>query len=117
MSNASVFVALSAIDGMIVVTKSVDRSVVIISHEAKAAIPPVPSFFSDIPTPTPITKRMAMLSIKAPPALTKNRPIKLRTPSMSPPCMVAGHKKYPIPMRIPQIGSTATGSIKALPSF
>ena len=35
-----VFVALSAIDGMIFVTKSVDRSVVIISHEAKAAIPP-----------------------------------------------------------------------------
>ena len=117
LSNARVFVALSAISGIIVVTTPVERSVVIINQEASAAIPPVPSFFSDIPTPTPIAKRIAMLSIKAPPALTKNRPIKGTTPSISPPCMVAGHNKYPIPMRIPQIGNTATGSIKAFPNF
>ena len=57
MSNARVFVALSAIDGMMVVTNPVERSVVSISQDASAAIPPVPSFFSDIPTPTPIAKR------------------------------------------------------------
>lgn len=77
MSNARVFVALSAIDGMMVVTNPVERSVVSISQDASAAIPPVPSFFSDIPTPTPIAKRIAMLSIRAPPALTRNRPIRL----------------------------------------
>ena len=65
MLNARVLVALSAIEGIITVTNFVERSVVIISHEASAAIPPVPS----------ITKRIAMLSIKAPPAFTRNRPI------------------------------------------
>ena len=91
--NARVLVALSATDGIIVVTTPVERSVVIINQEASAAIPPVPSFFSDIPTPTPIANRMAMLSIKAPPAFTKNRPIKFAAPWISPPCMVAGHSK------------------------
>lgn len=38
-------------------------------------------------------------------------------PWMSPPCIAAGHNLYPIPMRIPQIGRIATGSINALPSF
>ena len=80
MLNARVLVALSAIEGIITVTNFVERSVVIISHEASAAIPPVPSFLSDIPTPTPITKRIAMLSIKAPPAFTRNRPIILAAP-------------------------------------
>lgn len=80
MSNARVFVALSAIDGMMVVTNPVERSVVSISQDASAAIPPVPSFFSYIPTPTPIAKRIAMLSIRAPPALTRNRPIRLAAP-------------------------------------
>lgn len=80
MSNARVFVALSAIDGMMVVTNPVERSVVSISQDASAAIPPVQSFFSDIPTPTPIAKRIAMLSIRAPPALTRNRPIRLAAP-------------------------------------
>ena len=117
LSKASVFVALSAIEGMIVVTNPVERSVVIISHEARAAIPPVPSFFSDIPTPTPIAKRIAMLPIRASPAFTKNRPIRFAAPWMSPPCIAAGHNLYPIPMRIPQIGRIATGSINALPSF
>ena len=80
LSNARVFVALSAIDGMMVVTNPVERSVVSISQDASAEIQPVPSFFSDIPTPTPIAKRIAMLSIRAPPALTKNRPIRLAAP-------------------------------------
>ena len=104
-------------DGMIVVTKPVERSVVSISHDARAAIPPVPSFFSDIPTPTPTAKRIAIWSISAAPAFTKNRPIRFAAPWISPPCIVAGHNQYPIPMRIPQIGSTATGSINAFPSF
>ena len=39
LSKASVFVALSAMDGMIVVTTPVERSVVIISQDARAAIP------------------------------------------------------------------------------
>ena len=78
LSNASVFVALSAMDGMIVVTNPVERSVVIISHDARAAIPPVPSFFSDIPTPTPIAKRIAMLSIRAAPAFTKKQTDQIR---------------------------------------
>ena len=43
LSNARVFVALSAIDGMMVVTNPVERSVVSISQDASAAIPPVPS--------------------------------------------------------------------------
>ena len=117
LSKASVFVALSAMDGMIVVTTPVERSVVIISQDARAAIPPVPSFFSDIPTPTPIAKRIAMLSIRAAPAFTRNRPIRFTAPEISPPCIVAGHSRYPIPIRIPQIGSTATGSMRAFPSF
>ena len=115
--NAMVLTSLSAIDGISVVTNPVERSVVSMSQEASAAIPPVPSFLSDIPTPTPIAKRIAMLSIKAPPAFTRNRPIRLAAPWMSPPCMVAGQSRYPIPIRIPQIGSTATGSINALPNF
>ena len=41
-----------------VVTNPVDRSVVSISQEARAAMAPVPSFFSDIPTPTPIANRI-----------------------------------------------------------
>ena len=78
--NASVLVALSAIDGINVVTTPVERSVVIISQDARAAIPPVPSFFSDIPTPTPIAKRIAMFSIRADPAFTKKNPIKFLRP-------------------------------------
>ena len=74
-----------------VVTNPVDRSVVSISQEARAAMAPVPSFFSDIPTPTPIANRIAMLSIKAPPAFTRNRPIRFAMPEISPPCIVAGH--------------------------
>ena len=62
LSNARVFVALSAIDGMMVVTNPVERSVVSISQDASAAIPPVPSFFSDIPTPTPIAVKTTRLA-------------------------------------------------------
>ena len=80
--NASVLVALSAIDGINVVTTPVERSVVIISQDARAAIPPVPSFFSDIPTPIPIAKRIAMFSIRADPAFTKKNPIKFFTPKL-----------------------------------
>ena len=76
-----------------VVTNPVDRSVVSISQEARAAMAPVPSFFSDIPTPTPIANRIAMLSIKAPPAFTRNRPIRFAAPWISPPCIVAGHNQ------------------------
>ena len=93
LSNARVLVWLSAIDGMMVETTPVERSVVIISQDARAAIPPVPSFFSDMPTPTPIANRIAMLSMRAPPAFTRNRPIRFAAPEMSPPCMVAGHSK------------------------
>ena len=91
--NASVLVASSAMEGIMVVTNPVDRSVVSISQEARAAIAPVPSFFSDIPTPTPMANRIAMLSIKAPPAFTRNRPIRFATPEISPPCIVAGHNQ------------------------
>ena len=93
LSNASVLVASSAMEGIMVVTNPVDRSVVSISQEARAAMAPVPSFFSDIPTPTPIANRIAMLSIKAPPAFTRNRPIRFATPWISPPCIVAGHNQ------------------------
>ena len=117
LSNASVASAFFAIDGMIVVTTAVDNKFVIISHDAKAARPPVPSCFSAIPTPTPITNSNAMLSINAPPAFTRKNPIWFPIPVISPPCMVAGHSAYPIPIKIPQIGKHATGSINAFPNF
>ena len=72
--NASIALSFSAIAGMMVVTTPVESRVVIISQEARAARPPVPSFLSDMPTPTPITNRIAMLSIKAPPAFTRKNP-------------------------------------------
>ena len=108
---------LSAIAGNRVVTKPVLNNVVIINHDASAARPPVPSLSSDIPTPTPITNNNAMLSINAPPAFTKKIPTNGPKPVISPPCILAGHKRYPIPIRIPQIGRHATGSIKAFPNF
>ena len=92
MSNANVLLAFSAIAGIIVVTNPVFNNVVIISHDANAATPPVPSLSLDKPTPTPITNKSAILSIKAPPALTKNKPIKGITPLISPPCIAPGHK-------------------------
>ena len=41
-------------------TTPVERRFVIISHDASAARPAVPSWSSDIPTPTPIAKRSAI---------------------------------------------------------
>ena len=117
LSKAIVLTAFSAIDGMIVVTKPVPRSVVIISHDTRAASPPVPSWSSAIPTPTPITKSSAMWSINAAPAFTKNKPKSIFAPVISPPCIVAGHSMYPIPIKRPHNGRTATGSMRALPSF
>ena len=52
-------------------TAPVLSNVVIINHDTKAAKPAVPSLSSAIPTPTPITNNRAMLSITAPPALTR----------------------------------------------
>ena len=115
--NASVLVALSAIAGIKVVTTPVERRFVIINQDARAASAAVPSLSSAIPTPTPITNRIAMLSINAPPAFTRKNPIISRIPVTSPPCMVDGHNAYPIPIKIPQIGRQATGSINAFPSF
>ena len=115
--NASTFVSFSAITGINVVTTPVERRFVIINHDAKAARAAVPSLSSAIPTPTPITKRIAMLSIKAPPAFTRKKPIISTIPETSPPCMVDGHSAYPIPIKIPQIGRHATGSINAFPNF
>ena len=91
LSNASTLLALSAIAGRMVVTNPVDSSVVIINQDTSAAKPPVPSFFSDMPTPTPSTNNSAMLSIRAAPAFTKNSPNSCKDPVTSPPCMVAGH--------------------------
>ena len=108
---------MSAIAGINVVTVPTERRFVIINHDANAARPAVPSLSSAIPTPTPITKRIAMLSIKAPPAFTRKKPIISTIPVTSPPCMVDGQSAYPIPIKIPQIGRHATGSIKAFPNF
>ena len=91
--NASVLSALSAIDGNSVVTNPVLNSVVIISQEARAARPPVPSWSSDMPTPTPITNNSAILSIRAPPAFTRKIPIIGPIPVISPPCILAGQSK------------------------
>ena len=102
---------------MIVPTTPGFSSVVIIRYETIPARPPTPSLSSDIPRPTPIANKIAMLSIKAPPAFTRRKPIVCSRPTTSPPCIVEGHSQYPIPIRIPQIGRVATGSIKALPSF
>ena len=115
--KASSLTVSPATDGIIVVTKPVFNNVVIMSHDTKAATPPVPSLSSDIPTPTPITKRIAMLSITAAPALTRNNPSNCTKPVTSPPCIVDGHKAYPIPMSKPQSGRHATGNIKDLPNF
>ena len=92
-------------------------SVVIISQEASAASAEVPSLSSAIPTPTPTAKRIAMLSISALPAFTKNIPAIGMNPAASPPCIVAGHIRYPRPINMPHNGRQATGSIIALPSF
>ena len=114
--NAIKFVVPSS-SVLITETVPVDRRFVIISQEARAATPAVPSLSSAIPTPTPIAKRIAILSIRAPPALTRKNPICSTIPVMSPPCIVAEQSAYPIPIRIPQIGRQATGSIRALPNF
>ena len=104
-------------EGIRVVTVPTESRLVIISQDASAASADVPSWSSDIPTPTPITKRIAILSINAPPAFTRKKPSLGRKPTISPPCIVAGHNAYPIPIRIPHIGRHATGSIRDLPSF
>ena len=117
LSNASVLSAFSAIDGINVVTTPVESRLVIISQDASAASAAVPSLSSAIPTPTPMTNSHAILSIKAPPAFTRKNPISAFAPAMSPPCMVAGQSAYPIPIKIPQIGRQATGSINAFPNF
>ena len=83
----------SAILGIIVVTNPVLNKVVIINQDANAATPPVPSLSSDIPTPTPITNKIAILSISAPPAFTRNNPINGTVPVISPPCIVAGQRR------------------------
>ena len=115
--NASVLLAFSATEGINVVTVPTESRLVIISHEASAARPEVPSWSSDIPTPTPITNRIDILSINAPPAFTRKKPNLFKNPTISPPCIVAGQHAYPIPIKIPQIGRHATGSIRDLPSF
>ena len=102
---------------LLVVTNPVANKVVIMNQDAIAATPPVPSLSSDIPTPTPITNKIAMLSIKAAPAFTRNKPSNCTKPVTSPPCMVEGHKAYPIPMSKPQSGRAATGNINDLPNF
>ena len=40
-----------------------------------------------------------------------------KKPDDGEPCMVAGQSAYPIPIKIPQIGRQATGSINAFPNF
>ena len=115
LSNASVLSAFSAIDGINVVTTPVESRLVIISQDASAASAAVPSLSSAIPTP--MTNSHAILSIKAPPAFTRKNPISAFAPVISPPCMVAGQSAYPIPIKIPQIGRQATGSINAFPNF
>ena len=92
-------------------------SVVIMSQEASAASADVPSLSSAIPTPTPTANRIAMLSISALPAFTRNIPSIGIKPAASPPCIVEGHIKYPSPINMPHSGRQATGSMIALPSF
>ena len=115
--NARDLFTSSAIEGINAVTVPTASRFVIISQDASAARPAVPSWSSAIPTPTPITNRIAILSISAPPAFTRKKPTRFRNPFISPPCIVDGHSAYPIPIRIPQIGRHATGSIRDLPSF
>ncbi len=80
-------------------------------------MPAVPSVSSAIPTPTPTANKIGILSTNAPPAFTKKKPNIFAKPLISPPCIVAGQRAYPIPIKIPQIGRHATGSIKAFPNF
>ena len=102
---------------MIVLTVPTASKLVIMSHDTNAANAPVPSWSSVIPTPIPIANSQAMLSMTAPPALTRKKPICCTRPTTSPPCIVDGHNAYPRPIKIPQIGRHATGSINALPNF
>ena len=48
-----------------------DNTVVITNQDTRPARPAEPSLSSDIPIPTPIAKRIAMLSIRAPPAFKR----------------------------------------------
>ena len=91
LANAIIEFWFSSIDGIMDVTVSTESNVVINSHEASAETAPVPSLSFDIPTPTPITNKSAMLLINADPAFTKKKPNKFQKPDISPPCIVAGH--------------------------
>ena len=115
--NAMVFTSLSAMDGISVVTNPVERSVVSMSQEARAAIPPVPSFLSDIPTPTPIAKRIAMLSIKAPPAFTRNRPIRLAAPGCHHPAWLQDRAGIRYPSGYHRSAAQLLGALTLYPTF
>ena len=77
--------------GMMVETTPVLSSCWIISQEARPARAGVPSGSSAMPTATPMTNRICILSISAPPALTSRKPMICARPSTEPPCMVDGH--------------------------
>ena len=68
LSNANVEVSDRV---LITETFAVESRFVIISQEASAERAAVPSLSSAIPTPIPIANRIAILSIKAPPAFTR----------------------------------------------
>ena len=79
--------------GMMVETTPVLSSCWTISQDARPARAGVPSGSSAMPTATPMTNRICMLSIRAPPALTSRKPMICARPSTVPPCMVDGHRK------------------------
>lgn len=80
LSGTEIFITLSTVSNVVIMAGPMREDIIDVDRSTDTTVPPIPSFFSSVPAPAPVTGEVTVLSVETPPTLAEGEPVGLTTP-------------------------------------